>query len=79
MGAMQGLTKRIFRVLEFEYHKVGENGGTHHTSLNTEYDHIHPKYKIKSLGYSCYWQGNDGNLIRFSFECNSVKFTFGRT
>lgn len=58
-GAMYGISQRKFRIIEFEYHGVGD---WQHTSI---------KDTVKSLmqhKYVCFWQGN--KLARFQIECD---------
>ena len=60
-GAMQGIQKRRFRVIEFEYHGIGL---WRNTSLNDTL------IALKRHKYSCYWQGNNGILSRARTSCN---------
>lgn len=60
-GAMQGIRKRRFRVIEFEYHGCGM---WRTTSLNDTL------VALEHHNYSCYWQGNSGILSRATTSCN---------
>lgn len=62
MGAIEGLKRRAFRVVEFEYHGVGD---WQRLSLNQTVTNI------GAFGYRCYWQGSNGRLMRFRFDCNN--------
>jgi hypothetical protein len=61
-GARDGLQRRAFRVIEFEYHAVG---AWRWTSLNQTV------FNLSSYGYRCYWQGNKGSLMTFRFDCDN--------
>ena len=49
LGASQGIGRRAFRVIEFEYHKVGMWA---RTSLNDD-----TVVALRNHRYRCYWQG----------------------
>lgn len=62
-GAMHGISRRKFRIIEFEYHGVGH---WRHISINkTVQSLMHHKYL-------CFWQGQGRNpkLARFQTKCN---------
>uniref|UniRef100_A0A7S0L056 Methyltransferase FkbM domain-containing protein n=1 Tax=Coccolithus braarudii TaxID=221442 RepID=A0A7S0L056_9EUKA len=61
LGASRGMKRRAFRVIEFEYHKVGMWA---RTSLN---DTV---VALRNHRYSCYWQGHR-RLIVFRFDCDN--------
>ena len=61
-GAMEGIKRKAYRVIEFEYHGVG---AWKRHSLNETV-----RSKLTAYGYRCFWQGNDGSLSEFDFTCN---------
>lgn len=61
-GATSGIGNKTFRVIEFEYHRMGAWAVR---SLNTTVS------TLARSGYSCYWQGTHGKLARFEFSCNN--------
>ena len=61
LGAEASLAARRIRVVEFEYHSVGrwQNESLHRVTS-----------RLKSHGYTCFWQSNTGQLSPFLRSCS---------